>query len=121
MSSTIDGAGEIGAWDGSDWTSLVDEVPAWASAFKPTMAVYRGELFTGLFATASTETRGWVRWTLDPCRVDLDGDGDLTIFDLLAFQNLFQDADPLADFDGDGEFTIFDFLTFQNEFDLGCG
>lgn len=55
-----------------------------------------------------------------PCRADLDGDGELSIFDFLAFLNLFQDADPAADFDGDGELTIFDFLAFQNEFDAGC-
>ncbi|UYV11840.1 MAG: right-handed parallel beta-helix repeat-containing protein [Phycisphaera sp.] len=55
-----------------------------------------------------------------PCRVDLDGDGELTIFDFLQFFNLFDDADPIADFDGDGMFTIFDFLAFQNEFDAGC-
>ena len=54
------------------------------------------------------------------CGADLDGDGELTIFDFLAFQNFFQDADPRADFDGDGEFTIFDFLAFQNAFDVGC-
>jgi hypothetical protein len=54
------------------------------------------------------------------CRVDLDGDGDLTIFDFLAYQNLFDAGDPLADFDGDGDLTIFDFLAFQNEFDAGC-
>ena len=54
------------------------------------------------------------------CRVDLDGDGSLTIFDFLAYQNLFDAGDPLADFDGDGSLTIFDFLAFQNEFDAGC-
>ena len=54
------------------------------------------------------------------CPADLDGDGTLTIFDFLAFQNLFDIMDPLADFDGDGEFTIFDFLAFQNAFDTGC-
>jgi hypothetical protein len=54
------------------------------------------------------------------CRVDLDMDGSLTIFDFLAFQNLFDAGDPLADFDGDGSLTIFDFLAFQNEFDIGC-
>ncbi|MEQ8317172.1 MAG: GC-type dockerin domain-anchored protein [Phycisphaerales bacterium] len=54
------------------------------------------------------------------CRVDLDMDGSLTIFDFLAFQNLFDDGDLLADFDGDGSLTIFDFLAFQNEFDIGC-
>ena len=54
------------------------------------------------------------------CRADIDGDGVLTIFDFLAFQNAFDAGDLLADFDGDGALTIFDFLTFQNEFDAGC-
>jgi|GEM_PF-3359325 len=55
------------------------------------------------------------------CRVDLDGDGELTIFDFLAYQNAFDAGDlEVADFDGDGELTIFDFLAFQNEFDAGC-
>lgn len=54
------------------------------------------------------------------CRVDLDGDGELTFFDFLAFQNLFAAGDPTADFDGDGELTFFDFLAFQNEFAAGC-
>ncbi len=56
----------------------------------------------------------------ETCRVDLDGDGELTIFDFLAFQNLFDAGDLAADFDGDGSLTIFDFLAFQNEFDAGC-
>ncbi|MFI4882538.1 MAG: DM13 domain-containing protein [Phycisphaerales bacterium JB064] len=55
-----------------------------------------------------------------PCRVDMDGDGELTIFDFLAFQNAFDAGEDMADFDGDGELTIFDFLAFQNEFDAGC-
>ena len=55
-----------------------------------------------------------------PCRADLDGDGELTIFDFLAFQNAFDVGDPIADFDGDGDLTLFDFLAFQNEFDAGC-
>ena len=54
------------------------------------------------------------------CRADLDGDGQLTLFDFLAFQNLFDAGDPTADFDGDGQLTLFDFLSFQNAFDLGC-
>jgi glycosylphosphatidylinositol phospholipase D len=57
---------------------------------------------------------------LASCRADLDGDGELTIFDFLAFGNLFDLMDPAADFDGDGGLTIFDFLAFQNAFDLGC-
>jgi hypothetical protein len=54
------------------------------------------------------------------CRADLDGDGSLTIFDFLQFQNLFSLGDPTADFDGDGSLTLFDFLAFQNEFAAGC-
>ncbi len=56
------------------------------------------------------------------CRADIDGDGVLTIFDFLGFQNAFDAGDiSIADFDGDGVLTIFDFLAFQNEFDAGCG
>ncbi|MEO1009451.1 MAG: integrin alpha [Planctomycetota bacterium] len=54
------------------------------------------------------------------CAPDLDGDGELTIFDFLEFQNLFDAMDPAADFDDDGDLTIFDFLAFQNAFDAGC-
>src|SRR5690606_19621098 len=42
------------------------------------------------------------------CRADLDGDGELTFFDFLAFQNLFAAGDLRADFDGDGVLTFFD-------------
>ncbi|MEO1277922.1 MAG: right-handed parallel beta-helix repeat-containing protein [Planctomycetota bacterium] len=54
------------------------------------------------------------------CPADLDGDGELSFFDFLAFQNLFDASDPAADFDGDGRLTLFDFLAFQNDFDAGC-
>ncbi|MEQ8845481.1 MAG: GC-type dockerin domain-anchored protein [Phycisphaerales bacterium] len=54
------------------------------------------------------------------CPADFDGDGELTIFDFLAFQNAFAAGDAAADFDGDGELTLFDFLAFQNAFDAGC-
>ena len=55
------------------------------------------------------------------CTPDLDADDRLSVFDFLAFFNLFEDGDPIADFDGDGEFTLFDFLAFQDAFDAGCG
>ncbi|MFI4917437.1 MAG: GC-type dockerin domain-anchored protein [Phycisphaerales bacterium JB060] len=54
------------------------------------------------------------------CPADIDGDGVLTIFDFLAFQNAFDAGEPIADFDGDGVLTLFDFLAFQNQFDAGC-
>jgi len=55
-----------------------------------------------------------------PCQADLDGDTELTIFDFLAFQTLFDQGDLRADFDDDGALTVFDFLQFQNAFDAGC-
>ncbi|MEQ8844905.1 MAG: GC-type dockerin domain-anchored protein [Phycisphaerales bacterium] len=72
--------------------------------------------------TPGSQPDNFVVWqpATDTCRADLDGDGQLTIFDFLAFQNLFDMGDPAADFDGDGDLTIFDFLAFQNEFDAGC-
>ena len=54
------------------------------------------------------------------CPADLDGDGALTLFDFLEFQNLFATGDAAADFDGDGELTLFDFLAFQSAFATGC-
>ena len=54
------------------------------------------------------------------CLADIDGDGELTIFDFLGFQNLFAAGDMRADFDGDGQLTLFDFLAFQNLFAAGC-
>lgn len=54
------------------------------------------------------------------CCADLDYDGQLTIFDFLAFQALFNDQHPFADFDRDGEFTLFDFLAYQSVFEDGC-
>ncbi|MGD1916142.1 MAG: GC-type dockerin domain-anchored protein [Phycisphaerales bacterium] len=60
------------------------------------------------------------RGPAEPCAADLDGDGELTIFDFLGFQIFFDIMDPRADFDGDGDFTIFDFLAFQTAFDAGC-
>ncbi|MEO1007667.1 MAG: GC-type dockerin domain-anchored protein [Planctomycetota bacterium] len=52
-------------------------------------------------------------------RADLDGDGRLTIFDFLVFQNLFTAGSPVADFDLDEQLDLFDFLAFQNAFDGG--
>ena len=54
------------------------------------------------------------------CRADMDGDGELTLFDFLAFQSAFAAGGLEADFDGDGTLTVFDFLAYQNAFALGC-
>jgi hypothetical protein len=78
-----------------------------------------------IYDAADDPTKGAVAFDpiatdCDACPADLDADGELTIFDFLAFGNLFDLMDPRADFDGDGAFTIFDFLAFQNAFDAGC-
>ena len=66
-------------------------------------------------------TQTWVaHLASDACPADFDGDGELTLFDFLAFQNAFDMGDLAADFDGDGVLTLFDFLAFQNAFDAGC-
>ena len=57
---------------------------------------------------------------LEPCYADIDEDGELTIFDFLAFGSLFDQRDKRGDFDRDGEYTFFDFLAFQTAFQAGC-
>jgi len=83
------------------------------------------EIADSIFDAIDDPARGLVAFDpiatgCDACPADLDADGELTIFDFLMFQNLFDLMDPAADFDGDGELTIFDFLAFQNAFDAGC-
>ena len=60
-----------------------------------------------------------IDWMLS-CKADVDGDGDLTVFDFLEFQNLFDRRDVRADVFYDGRFDVFDFLEFFNQFDSGC-
>ena len=54
------------------------------------------------------------------CPADIDGSGDLSVFDFIEFQNAWQAGQANADYDGDGELTVFDFLAFQNAFEQGC-
>ncbi len=123
-------SGFLGEWrdltevvsDGSDQTTFV------ASATPIPLDAY-GDTFQVRFTTPGSDVTDL--WFIDDvrvqvisddptCRADLDGDGSLTLFDFLAFQNAFDSGDPIADFDGDGSLTLFDFLAFQNEFDAGC-
>jgi hypothetical protein len=92
--------GHATATDGR--TVVISHAGEWPPASEPTGAAYSFVL------------------DCEICEADLDLDGVLTIFDFLAYLNLFQDGDALADFDGDGELTIFDFLAFQTAFDAGC-
>jgi hypothetical protein len=115
--------GNLGRWDGSAWSSLGEGV----NGPVDTLAAYDDGTGPALYASGPFQQSGTVRLDgfarygvcLD-CPTDLDGDGELTIFDFLTFQNLFDAGDPAADFDGDGALTIFDFLAFQNAFDAGC-
>lgn len=54
------------------------------------------------------------------CFVDYTEDGDIDVFDLLAWQSLFSAQDPEADLTGDGSFDVFDALAFQAIFSAGC-
>lgn len=54
------------------------------------------------------------------CQADVDGDGELSVFDFLAFQNHFNAGDGRADCDENGRLDIFDFLCFTNLFAGGC-
>lgn len=55
-----------------------------------------------------------------PCPADIYNDGQLNIFDFLAFQALYNSGDAKADFNGDGVADILDFVAFQNAFLSGC-
>jgi hypothetical protein len=54
------------------------------------------------------------------CVADFTDDGELDIFDVFAFLNAFNAADPIADFTGDGAFDIFDVFAFLDAFNAGC-
>ena len=54
------------------------------------------------------------------CRVDMNRDGAVNIFDFLAFQTAFDGGSPQADFNNDTLINVFDFLEFQNQFGIGC-
>ena len=62
-----------------------------------------------------------MNWTcINNCPADLSGDGILNFFDVSAFLNAFNTAEPSADFTGDGNFDFFDVSAFLNAFSTGC-
>ncbi|MFI4916041.1 MAG: GC-type dockerin domain-anchored protein [Phycisphaerales bacterium JB060] len=104
----------VGAWE-ADAGSPMDGQPS-----GPMFVIGRGRTnFEPEMADINVVPPAVVEGQED-CRADLDLDGELTIFDFLAFQNLFDGGSTTADFDFDGELTLFDFLAFQNAFDMGC-
>ncbi|MFG0286103.1 MAG: GC-type dockerin domain-anchored protein [Phycisphaerales bacterium JB039] len=92
----------------------------------PAMAITRGGQvvvngfdFDAFDGFVNGNVKNQLLWLLD-CQADLDDDDALTLFDFLAFQNLFAAGDLKADFAFDGRLDLFDFLEFQNQFDIGC-
>ncbi len=57
---------------------------------------------------------------IQSCYADFDLDGELTLFDFLAFQNAFDAGETAADCDRNGSLDLFDFLCFQTGFAAGC-
>lgn len=56
----------------------------------------------------------------ETCVADLNGDGVLDFFDVSAFLNAYNSADPQADLNGDGILNFFDVSAFLNEYNNGC-
>jgi hypothetical protein len=54
------------------------------------------------------------------CAADVNGDGALDILDFIAFQQLWQAADPTADCDDSAQFNVLDYVCFQQLFVAGC-
>jgi hypothetical protein len=54
------------------------------------------------------------------CYPDFTGEGDLDLFDFLAYVNSFNDGEDRADCTGEGVLDFFDFLCFTNAFNAGC-
>lgn len=60
--------------------------------------------------------------TLRPaCPADLDGDGSLTVFDVLAYLTAFNSDDPAADLAAPfGTLNVFDVLAYLTAYNAGC-
>ncbi|MEQ8844263.1 MAG: GC-type dockerin domain-anchored protein [Phycisphaerales bacterium] len=106
-----------GRWETSDFTPRVVE---FATTKHLRFAVSGQGPETDLVATGAFQGGRIAIVVRTDCLADLDGNGELDLFDFVAFQNFFMDASPVADLDADGDLTIFDFLVFQNAFDAGC-
>ena len=108
-------------WDGQEWSA---PAAGGMDANVLELTTIDGDLYAGgnFLLAGGAPAQRVARLACDgsACYADLDGDGELTLFDFLAFQNAFDAGDTVADCDGDGDLTLFDFLCFQNAFDAGC-
>ncbi|MFG0285654.1 MAG: GC-type dockerin domain-anchored protein [Phycisphaerales bacterium JB039] len=126
----------VARWDGRRWWDVGGGVTGFGAGTRVSaMAAYDedgpgpnpGGLYVGglFYEAGAVHTQHIARWgcplpPAPPCPADCDGDGELTFFDFLCFQNQFAFGDLRADCDGDGSLTFFDFLCFQNQFSAGC-
>lgn len=55
-----------------------------------------------------------------PCIGDVTGDGLVDFFDVSAFMDLYNAADPGADLNGDGLFNYLDISTYMTMYAVGC-
>jgi len=53
---------------------------------------------------------------VEPVKADMNMDGELNVFDFIAFQQAFQNGKGIADVNGDGELNVFDFTAYQELF-----
>jgi probable HAF family extracellular repeat protein len=70
------------------------------------------------YGRANGRTRAFLLTPI--CDGDFNADGELDLFDFLAFQSAFGNDDPSADLNSDGILNLFDFLSFVNVFNVGC-
>lgn len=96
----------------------IDGPPAMAVA-RGGRVVVNGQEWDNWWPGARSVARRQLAWIIS-CKADLDGDGDLTVFDFIEFQNLFDAGDARADVFYDGRLDVFDFLAFFNQFEAGC-
>ncbi|MFG0285109.1 MAG: hypothetical protein ACF8R7_11855 [Phycisphaerales bacterium JB039] len=125
----------VARWDGAKWHKVGEGVTGFGAGTGVSgMAVFDedgpgpnpGGLYVGglFYYAGGVETHHIARWGCPlgprPCAADCDGDGELTFFDFLCFQNQFAFADMRADCDRSGALDLFDFLCFQDSFAMGC-
>ena len=116
----VDGDRHAGAIDEAvlrNWVYATDGGPFDRDGVKNGVVMLRGTPFN--FSLYDLDSSGDVRHrdlAIGGPRADLDGDGLLTVFDFLAFQNFFDAGNMRADFDLNETLDIFDFLAFQNAF-----
>lgn len=126
----------VGAWnDGSGTASVFDrhdsvwtrtaKLSSGGTDFGAAVDIVSRRLIVG----APSRSAGGVQycgaaWVYDlhggPCPADVNGDGALDFFDVLAFLGQFSAHDPLADLTGDGSFDFFDVQAYLQLFSAGC-